>query len=201
MNPKIADYHIITYPAVKEYFCTAATLNEVVATLNEAFQLNLCEAPCTARTRSDLVSSRRDSGWRKVFAVVGGSHAGRLRDVLYGREIPVCDMTTSGWKLNRKNVEEQVNLLTSLNPAPDVLVVQAMDNLSYYCLQEDGTLTLPIRLEDGYQVTGELRVATKEQNLNTLKILKPLLTALPTVKVILVTCLPRYTLEELGCCK
>ena len=171
MKPKIADYHIITYPAVKEYFCTAATLNEVVATLNEAFQLNLCETPCKARTRSDLVSSRRDSGWRKVFAVVGGSHAGRLRDVLYGTESPVCDMTTSGWKLNRKNVEEQVNLLTSLNPAPNVLVVQAMDNLSYYCLQEDGTLTLPIRLEDGYHVNGELRVATKEQNLNTLKIL------------------------------
>ena len=27
------------------------------------------------------------------------------------------------------------------------------------------------------------------------------MTALPTVKVILVTCLPRYTLAELGCCK
>ena len=47
----------------------------LTATLNEAFELNLCEAPCTARTRSDLASSRRDSGWRKVFAVVGGSHA------------------------------------------------------------------------------------------------------------------------------
>ena len=131
----------------------------LTATLNEAFELNLCEAPCTARTRSDLASSRRDSGWRKVFAVVGGSHASRMRDILYGREIPVCDMTTPGWKPNRKNVEEQVNFLTSLNPSPDVLVIQAMDNLSYYCLQE------------------------------------------PTAKAILVTCLPRYALEELGCCK
>ena len=112
----------------------------LTATLNEAFKLNLCEAPCTARTRSDLASSRRDSGWRKVFAVVGGSQASRMRDILYGREIPVCDMTTPGWKPNRKNVEEQVNFLTSLNPSPDVLVIQEMDNLSYYCLQEDGTL-------------------------------------------------------------
>ena len=39
----------------------------LMATLNEAFELNLCEAPCTARTRSDLASSRRDSGWRKVL--------------------------------------------------------------------------------------------------------------------------------------
>ena len=46
-----------------------------------------------------------------------------------------------------------------------------------------------------------MRVATKEQNTNTLRILKPLMTALPTAKVILVTCLPRYALEELGCCK
>ena len=173
----------------------------LTATLNEAFELNLCEAPCTARTRSDLASSRRDSSWRKVFAVVGGSQASRMRDILYGREIPVCDMTTPGWKPNRKNVEEQVNFLTSLNPSPDVLVIQAMDNLSYYCLQEDGTLTLQVCQEDGYHVTGELRVATKEQNTNTLRILKPLMTALPTAKVILVTCLPRYVLEELGCCK
>ena len=106
----------------------------------------------------------------------------------------MCDMTTPGWKPNQKNMEEQVNFLTSLNPPPDVLVVQAMDNLSYYCLQEDKTLTLPVRKEDGYHVNGELRVATKEQNTNTLRILKPLMTALPTAKVILVTCLPRYAL-------
>ena len=39
----------------------------LMATLNEAFELNLCEVPCTARTKSDLDSSRRESGWRKLF--------------------------------------------------------------------------------------------------------------------------------------
>ena len=52
----------------------------------------------------------------------------------------MCDMTTPGWKPNQKNMEEQVNFLTSLKPPPDVL-------------QEDGTLTLPVRQEDGYHVT------------------------------------------------
>ena len=58
----------------------------LMAKLNEAFELNLCEAPCTARTKSDLATSRRESRWRKLFAVVGGSHAGRLRDVLFQRD-------------------------------------------------------------------------------------------------------------------
>ena len=117
------------------------------------------------------------------------------------REIPVCDLTEPGWIPTKKAVEEKVAYLTSLEPSPDVLIIQALDNSSYYCLNEDGTLTLPVRLGGGYHVTGELRVATKDQSQNTLKLLKPLITALPNAKVILITCLPRYAQEGLGCYK
>ena len=87
-----------------------------------------------------------------------------------------------------------VDTIAGLDPQPDCLIIQALDNSAYYCLHEDGTLSLPTRsYTDGkFHVEGELMVASEDQTKALLKLLLPLLKAVPGAQVILVTCLPRY---------
>ena len=97
-------------------------------------------------------------------------------------------------------MEGLVDTIGSLEPQPDCLIIQALDNSAFYCLQEDGTLSLPTRspIDGKYHVIGELQVASEEQTKALLKLLLPLLRAVPSATVILVTCLPRYT--KVPCC-
>ena len=93
-----------------------------------------------------------------------------------------------------------VNTLCCLTPAPDVLLVQCLDNSVYFCKGEDGSLTLPVKSRDDnkYHVVGELRLASREQMVSILKLIKPILEAVSTAKVMLITCLPRYLHQP--CC-
>ena len=74
-----------------------------------------------------------------------------------------------------------VNELNALRPRPDVIVLQCMDNNSFFCQGEDGSLTLPVKAisDRKYHVVGELRIASREQ-VNNLqyKMIKPPLRSL-----------------------
>ena len=82
-----------------------------------------------------------------------------------------------------------------------MIVLQCMDNNSFFCQGEDGSLTLPVKAisDRKYHVVGELRIASREQ-VNNLqyKMIKPLLRAVNGAEVILLTCTPRYMYKE--CC-
>ena len=144
--------------------------------------------------------SKLELSRKQLIAVVGGSHANRLADALAAAEAQVCAVATPGWKVTRKNVEDVVLTLTSLSPAPDTVVIQCLDNSSYFVCNEDGSLTIPgrSRLDIKFHVKGELKVANREQVNNLMKLINPLLTCLPGAKVLLVSCLPRFL--HSGCC-
>ena len=74
--------------------------------------------------------------------------------------------------------------LTSLIPHPDVIILQCMDNSTFFCQNEDGSLTLPVKaLSDGkYHMVGDLRIAARVQVNNLFNILKPLLSVMMTMK-------------------
>ena len=67
-------------------------------------------------------------------------------------------------------------------------------------MNEDGSLTLPSKslLDGKYHLSGELKSATKEQVANLLKVLLPILKAVPSAELILITCIPRYMYAK--CC-
>ena len=106
----------------------------------------------------------------------------------------VLALTTPGWKVTKQNVEKLVQELVNLSPAPDTIVLQCMDNSAYFVLNEDGTLTMPSRsnVDNKYHVVGELKIASREQASNLIKMLRPVLTCITGAKVLLLTCLPRY---------
>ena len=52
-----------------------------------------------------------------------------------------------------------MNELVNLSPAPDIIVLQCLDNSAFFVQNEDGTLTLPVksRVDNKHHVLGELK--------------------------------------------
>ena len=113
--------------------------------LNNAFGTNLCATPLLYRKNSDWKAAATTKAKELLIAVVGGSNANRIAERLERDERQVFRLTTPGWRITRGGVESMANTIASLDPQPDCLVIQALDNSAYYCLQEDGTLSLPTR--------------------------------------------------------
>ena len=172
----------------------------LVTMLNEAFSTNLCTTPLLYRKGTDWKAAVSTKAMELLIAVIGGSNANRIAERLEREERQVFRLTTSGWRITRSGVDAMVTTIASLDPQPDCLIIQALDNSAYYCLHEDGTLSLPVKSHtDGkYHVEGELMVASEDQTKALLRLLLPLLKAVPGAQVILVTCLPRYT--GASCC-
>ena len=167
---------------------------KLISVLNSAFDLGLSTDLALECTSDAIRSTRMEKEFQKLIAVVGGSHAGRLADQLLAREAQVCTLTQPGWRVSKSNIEKVVGELLSLSPPPDVIVLQCLDNSSFFCQNEDGSLTLPTRaLADGkFHLTGDLKVASKDQTVNLVKLLVPLLKAVPDADIILITCIPRF---------
>ena len=169
--------------------------------LNDAFGTGLCTAPMTGRRKSDWKIVAEGVAKNRFIVVIGGSNADRLAVRLELEERQVFRLTSPGFRVTKDNVSGLVATIASLDPQPDCLIIQALDNSAFYCLQEDGTLSLPKRshLDGKYHVEGELRVANEEQTNFLLRSLLPLLRAVPGADVLLVTCLSRYVYSS--CCE
>ena len=109
-------------------------------------------------------------------------------------------ITSGGWKITSDNVAAVLKKLEELPAKPDIVVLQVLDNSSYFCLGEDGTLSHPAKLGDNrHHVLGQLKVANKDQVKALMKLLSPLLKYKPEIEKVLVTSLPRYT--TISCCE
>ena len=134
----------------------------LITKLNSSFDVGLSTEPRMERTKEEMRELHMEHGAKKLVAVVGGSHAGRVAEKLLERDMQLISLTQPGWKASRRSVELVVGELTSLDPPPDVVVLQCLDNSAYFCLNENGTLTLPERsLTDGrYHIREDLKIAS-----------------------------------------
>ena len=172
----------------------------LVNELNSAFETSLSTELCLERSSADMCNARRHKGLQKLIAVVGGSHAARLSEQLRAKEAQICELTQPGWRAGKLTVNNAATELMSLSPPPNVVVLQCLDNSSFFSLNEDGSLTLPTKslLDGRYHLMGELKIATKEQVANLLRMLLPIMKAVPSAEIILVACTPRYMYSK--CC-
>ena len=174
-------------------------LAPLLKTLNSAFGIELCLHPCTDRDM-DTVKGRMGADLDDAHhLVLGGSHAGKLATALGEGGASVDRITSGGWKITADNVRSMLERIAATQTKPDVVIIQVLDNSAYFAMSEEGTLSLPTVLDDGrYHVRGELRLANKEQTLALLKLITPIFRAVPGARMLLVTCLPRYTAAP--CC-
>ena len=173
----------------------------LVTMLNDAFCTNLCTRPLLYRKGNDWQVAATTKAKELAIVVVGGSNANRIAERMERHKRQVFRLITPGWRITGGGMESMVRNIASLDLQPDCLIIQALDNSAYYCLQEDGTLSLPARsgVDGKFHVKGELRVASEEQTMALLRLLVPLIKAVPGATVLLVTCLPSYT--NAPCCE
>jgi hypothetical protein len=95
---------------------------------------------------------------------LGGSNADQLGDVLMGMGLNVVKITKPGWKPTKKGVEEMVALMGDMVSKDAVVIVQGMDNATFYEENEEGDRAFPKADKDGhYHVVGRVEVASLMQ--------------------------------------
>ena len=172
----------------------------LLADLNQSFGLALDENPSFERSLAALHELMQTRAAELNYLVIGGSHADRLADALCALSPFVERETTGGWRASKSSVAELVERLTLSALEPDVVVVQCLDNNTFFCQEEDGSLMLPKKGGDNiYHVVGELKVANTEQTRNLAKLITPVVKLYPEAVKIWVSALPRYTVVP--CCE
>jgi hypothetical protein len=108
--------------------------------------------------------------------VIGNSHARRLVEALENTGCTLRHLTGKGWKFSKANVKAAVGLLAELQDQPDLIVIQGLDNNAFFVGEVDGLFSVPVRGPDNkYHVDGELRVPNKDQTINLIRLIRPLL--------------------------
>jgi hypothetical protein len=159
--------------------------------LVDTFRMQIDLDPSLARSAAEIAELKAADAASKIVAVVGNSHARRLAGALEDGGISITMVTDRSWKLTKDNIKQATDELVGLELKPDLIIVQALDNNTYFVSKEDGSLSVPTKGPDGkFHVDGDLRVATKDQTIILLKILRPLLDAVPDVEKILILPLP-----------
>jgi hypothetical protein len=184
----------LSQAAEKEY------ISSLLVRLNEAFELNLDLDPCYARRLADINEQRDSDSAAKLIVVIGGSHAANTAKALELAGANVLYITSHGWKLSADGVKVALESLNALDMDPDLILLQVLDNNSFFVAKDDGSLSLPVKGSDKkFHITGDLRVATKDQTGSILKTVKPLLDIMPSVTKIMILPVPRYCYSR--CCE
>ena len=118
------------------------------------------------RVSSKLQYSRE--GGREVpvykYAVIGGSNADRVGDVLKEMGKDVVKVTKKGWRPSKQGVAGMLELIGKADLTDRVVILYGMDNGTFYAEDEDGDRALPKPGTDGvYHVKGKVEVATEKQ--------------------------------------
>jgi hypothetical protein len=98
------------------------------------------------------------------YAVIGGSNADRIGDVLKDMKKDVVKITKSGWRPSKQGVLEILELMGKVDLTDRVVIIYGMDNGTFYAEDEDGDRALPKPGKDGiFHVKGKVEVATEKQ--------------------------------------
>jgi len=133
---------------------------------------------------------------RKIYIVVGASHAGRIAEELEEKGEKVRNLSRAGWRPTRENVQLSTAELRQVireEEGRDICVIyQLMDN-SVFLSQKDGRETLPVRLEDGHHhVVGKLVFIDSDGFKDLLHNVLPLLKASDNYRKIIISPVQRY---------
>jgi hypothetical protein len=136
-------------------------LTELLSELNAKFLTDLASLACEEGYSSQ--EEVLENSYRVI--VIGGSHAGRLADCLDDMGLEVIDLSVPGWTVTEKNVEKAVaDLEKELSTSSDldtVIIYQLFDNSVYFEVKEDGSRSLPSKIDGKYHIAGELHMAER----------------------------------------
>jgi hypothetical protein len=139
---------------------------------------------------------------RKIdIVIVGSSNASKLADILIKRGKSVMLIHEPHWVICRPNVEM---LATRIHKEiqitePGLIILQFFDNSCFFAKREDGSRTLPVRMEDGgFHMIGDVVVCSQEAQVEQFRTLMPIFSALGGRPTLCISPLPRFVAA--GCC-
>jgi hypothetical protein len=165
-----------------------STINE----LREKMALDLDSSPAFERGLVLQVRAKTTVD----YLIIGSSNATRLARAVESMGFSTCLVSKPSWRITRAGCEALAKAVKIAieNQEPGTVIMQLLDNSVYYTKAE-ATCD-----EDGrYHMSGEIRIATRDMQLDTFKNLHPVFEILGQRKILLVTPLPRYITR--GCCE
>jgi hypothetical protein len=85
------------------------------------------------------------------YLIVGGSNAARLARALDGMGYSTCLVSKPGWRIERGSVEQLTKLVknTITDQVPGMVVLQLLDNSTFYGKAQDGSWLPPNADDNG----------------------------------------------------
>jgi hypothetical protein len=168
----------------------------IVDTLVEELRYNF-----GVRVSGRLQLSREGGEGKPViqYAVLGGSNADRIGEVLKERGKDVIKLTKGGWRPSKQGVQDMLEMMGKVKLEGRVVILYGMDNAAFYAEDEDGDRALPKPDKDNkFHVVGKVEVATEKQGRGLVQNCEPILEQLQDNKMVLVTPGVRFFREP--CC-
>jgi hypothetical protein len=175
-----------TTPANEKLFFTT-----LIAELRSKFALDLDPSPSFERGLGAQTISRR----RVDYLCVGSSNARRLAVALEARGFTTATVLIPKWKIGMGRDEDLGNMVRDVIEQQDLetIVLQLLDNSTYYVRLPDGSRRSPIQLEDGhYHIDGALAVCTRETQFEHFTAIRQLLDITEKRRCIVISPMPRY---------
>jgi hypothetical protein len=172
-------------------------VRELIAEMREKWALDLDPAPKLDRSLGPQQKAKR----KVDVLIVGSSNAQRLA-AAFRQKSKHCDvMFSASWIVSRQNAENLAVKLrqTLIDEDPELVILQMMDNSTFFARAEDGSRYLPKKgLDDKFHVEGELLVCGRETQISQFEAIRPLFDAVGKKKCLWVAPFPHYLLRS--CC-
>lgn len=170
--------------------------------LNVGFGLELSLE--TIQNRDPPIEKQKVNFTDTKYLICGASHASRLADAFVATGKKVINLTQKGWRANKESCAEMaLNIKQALGEATGsriVVILQLLDNTSFYSSPSEGELLVCEKENDGYyHISGDLVVAPREVTNQTLRSVLQVVSEVRGLQTVFMTPLPRYFVVP--CCK
>ena len=113
----------------------------------------------------------------------------------------VHDHTVSGWIASPSNISkvcEELDITLTVADAKTLCVLDFLSNSTFRYTLYDGTQSLPMRLQSGYHLPGDVVICDNNVIVKLVDNVMPLITKLGGMPMVIIPPLPRYIFS--GCC-
>jgi hypothetical protein len=164
--------------------------------LNQSFMTELGDPTIEDSCDASPSSEGEENSFKELKVVlVGGSHAYRLAVAADNLGLDVENLAMPGFKISDSSIENMVELLgdvVEMSEKRVVIIYQLYDNSVFFAGKQDGSRSLPVKIDKMYHVEGRLEYADHNTIKHLVNSTIPLLRAGGDNEKIILSPLPRY---------